>query len=124
MTRTEIFDQDRKEKEVYYNSDPEDEVLLPITKDGFEALLKVCCDYNNLPVDDGLRKVFAGYVHHIQNEQNTTTILALSKILYKSISNALTWQIDQEIKERDRLEAKKLLEINKEDATVLPINGA
>lgn len=114
MTRVEIFDQDRGERGTYTLSAFEDEVRLPITKDGFEALLEISANVNKLPVDDAMRSVLAGYVHHIPNEKATTTVKTIADMLYKSVSNTLTWQIDQEVKlKRKQLAddlAKKLAE--------------
>lgn len=93
---------DRGEREYYKKALPTDVVLLPLTRDGFEAMLEAVCHQFTppLPIDDSTRKVFSGWVHHIANELNTTTIELIGKILYKSISNALTWTIDQEIKKK------------------------
>lgn len=101
-TKGHLFDQDRGERATYKAAKPTDDVLLPITRDGFEAFIEVCVNQFTppLPIDDSIRKVLSGYVHHMTNEQNTTTIEKMSKVLYKSISNALTWTIDQQIKQK------------------------
>lgn len=101
-----FFLTERGERAYYAAVKPTDEVLLPLTRDGFEAMLeRVCGQFTPpLPMDDSTRKVFSGWVHHIANEVNTTTIERMGKILYKSVSNALTWTIDQEIKAKQRKE--------------------
>lgn len=97
-----FFATDRGERAYYEAAAPTDVVLLPLTRDGFEAMLEAVCGQfkPTLPIDDSTRKVFSGWVHHIANEVNTATIEGLGKILYKSLSNALTWTIDQEIKQK------------------------
>lgn len=102
MTKEDVFTQERGEREQYLLAETEDEILLPITKDGFEALLSAAASRYSLPVDDSMRSVLAGYVHHIENEKNTTTMSQISRVLYKSVANALTWSIDQDIKEKRR----------------------
>lgn len=115
MTREDIFDQDRGERAYYEKMPPTEAILLPLTKDGFEALLERVAMSRNLPVDDAARAVFAGYVHHIPNEQDTTTIETLGKMFHKSISNSTTWRIDQEIKLKRQLEAKAAADKAKEE---------
>lgn len=97
-----FFATDRGERAYYLGAGLTEEVRLPLTRDGFEAMLEAVCGQFTppLPVDDSTRKVFSGWVHHIENEVNTTTIEKMGKILYKSVSNALTWTIDQEIKKK------------------------
>ncbi len=106
-----FFLTDRGERAYYAAAKASDEVLLPLTRDGFEALLeRVCGQFTPaLPVDDSTRKVFSGWVHHIENQVNTATIERLGKILYKSVSNALTWTIDQEIKAKQKKAADELI---------------
>lgn len=101
-TKLHLFDQDRGERAAYKAAQPTDEILLPITRDGFEAMIEVCVNQFTppLPVDDSIRKVLSGYVHHMTNEESVTTIKKMSAVLYKSISNSLTWTIDQEIKRK------------------------
>lgn len=128
MTRDDIFDQDRGERNYYMTAALDEEVLLPLTRDGFEALLEVVAALSDLPIDDAARSVLAGYVHHIANEQSTSTFKMLNKVLHKSISNATTWRIDQEIKlkrRQEQLEAQAKLATEtaapKEDAQVINI---
>ena len=100
ITRDDIYDQNRGEREYYLTCWVGSKIKLPLTKDGFEALLERVTEYRDLPLDDASRAVIAGYVHHIANEQDFTTIKILGKILHKSVSNSTTWRIDQEIKEK------------------------
>lgn len=106
MTREDIFDQDRGERDFYLKAPVDVQIRLPLTKDGFEALLERVASERSLPVDDAARMVLAGYVHHIPNEQDTTSIETLGKIFHKSVSNSTTWRIDQEIKLKRQQEAK------------------
>lgn len=98
----DIFDQDRVEERQYEYATSDEEILLPLTRHGFEALLSVVTRKHNLPLDDASRLVIAGYIHHVPNEVNTTTIATLGKVLHKAVSNSTTWRIDQEIKEKRR----------------------
>lgn len=98
-----FFDKERGERELYTITAPPDvEIPLPLTRDGFEALIERSAACHGLPVDDSIRSVLAGWIHHIPNDQHTTTINKVAGILYKSISNALTYTIDQEIKAKNR----------------------
>lgn len=104
--KDDFFKKDRGERGIYEAAKPSDEVLLPLTRDGFEAILERATGlfHPPLPVDDSIRKVFAGYVHHMPNEISTITIEKVGSVLFKSISNALTWTLDQEIKQKAQQE--------------------
>lgn len=108
MTKDEVFEELRGEREKISEVDLDKELLLPITRDGFEALLERAANIYNLPVDDGMRLVVAGFVHHIPNESCIMTIQPIADVMYKSMANTLTWKIDQEIKEKRNAEAEKL----------------
>lgn len=97
-----FFDKPRGEVDKYKTCGIDEEVLMPLTKEGFEAFIERCVNEfaPPLPFDDSIRKVFAGYIHHIENEVNTITVRQISKVLYKSIANAMTWTMDQEVKAR------------------------
>ncbi len=99
-----FFHKSRGEKELYQNAKPDDEVLLPVTREGFDALIEVCVNQFSppLPNDDSIRKVFSGWVHHMDNKQNKIKISEVAAVLYKSIANSLTWTIDQEVKAKQR----------------------
>lgn len=105
-----FFVSDRGERGLYIAAAPNDTVLLPVTRDGFEALVEICSNRFSpaLPVTDSMRSVVAGYVHHLTNEVNTITIDQLAKVMFKSISNALTWTIDQEVKQKRKAELEAL----------------
>lgn len=107
MLRTDLFNSDLGEKDYYKAAGALEEVRLPLTREGFETLLAVASDIYGLPVDDGSRSTLAGYVHHIDNSDNLTTIDRIARMLYKHYSNALTWSIDQEIKAKRFEEARK-----------------
>ncbi len=116
MTRDSIYDENRNEREYYFNANYDEEIKLPLTKDGFEAFLECACAIHNLPNDDLMRQVLAGYIHHIPNEQSTTTFEKISNVLYKSVANSTSWRIDQEtklkIKEENEAKAKELAQSN------------
>lgn len=121
MTRDDIFDEDRSETQMYEDVLIDEEIELPLTKLGFEALLKRATEVYELPVDDAMRQVLAGYIHHIPNEQNTITIEKLSRVFYKSVANSTSWRIDQETKLKLKEEAQKLAEKIKDDNKVIPM---
>lgn len=98
MNTKEIIDTERGERSYYLVANWDEEILLPLTRDGFEAMLERTVTGLDLPVDDAMRSVLAGYVHHIPNNENTTSFPKLSKVLWKAVSNSTTWQIDQEVK--------------------------
>ncbi len=105
-----LFDTERGEREWYTRAEPNEAIRLPITRDGFEALLERCANFflPPLPVDDSMRAVLAGYVHRLNNETNESTVEALAKVLWKSVSNSVTWTIDQEVKAKARaMEAER-----------------
>lgn len=110
-----VFESDREERKYYLAADWDDEILLPVTKDGFETIMERICNMDGFPIEDSGRLVLAGYVHHIPNEQNTTTLEKLSKVFWKSISNNTTWRIDQDIKQKRMEEAKALADAAKKD---------
>ena len=118
-TRVEIYDQERNERLTYKTTKIGRPVNLPLTKDGFEALLEVAAKVYDLPVDDRMRQVLAGYIHHIPNETNIITINKLARMLHKSVSNSLTWVIDQDIKQKER--DKAIEEANKIKENVVSI---
>lgn len=101
MTRDEIYESDRGERE-YYESQSrlEKRIKLPITRDGCEALLEQVTKALEIPLDDYTRQVFGGHIHHIANNENSTTLDEIGKVLYKNMANFATWKLDQEAKER------------------------
>jgi hypothetical protein len=105
MTNEEAFNVDRGERAKYESAALTDEILLPLTKDGFNCLIELVAKQYGLPVelfDDSVRSVFCGYVHHIDRECNSTTLEKLGRVLTKSVANAMSWTIDQEIKDKAR----------------------
>lgn len=93
-----IMETDRGERAKYEAADPHDIIRVPITRDGFEALLARACSYMQIPLTNPLRNVFVGFLHHIGNEKCETSISDVGASLLKSMSNHCSWQIDQEIK--------------------------
>lgn len=100
--RADFFKTERNERVHIMTAELDDYIGLPLTVDGFEALIERATDLYSLPKDDSIRSVLAGYVHHTPNDQHLTTITKIAAVLYKSIANALTWKIDQEIKAKNR----------------------
>lgn len=104
MTREEFFKTDRNA--VIYGANPTETTLaVPVTRVEFESLLQSAASINDLPVDDKLRSTLAGYIHHIPNDQDTLTVASVAKVLMKSVSNDITWTIDQECKKKAQKEA-------------------
>lgn len=120
----DIFNEERGERDLYTFGDARAEVLVPLTMDGFEALLEQAAKVYNLPVSDELRSVLAAFIHHIPNEKNTTSIDAVAAVLYKSMSNRTTWLIDQQIKAKMRVLAdERKAAYEKKALTELATNG-
>lgn len=109
----EFFEQQGFEKGSYTYEDIGDLVDLPVTREGFEALLQRALEVGGLPLNDEARMVFCGLVHHIQRDTATTTIQTLATHLRKHLANALTTMIYNEIdqKLRAQREATKLAAI-------------
>jgi hypothetical protein len=82
-------------------------VLLPRTKAQFEELLSEVVKRAGLhEVDDDMRQVLNGWVHHIPNDKCEVTMGELITVINKSVSNVLTWRMDQDIKAKKAQEAK------------------
>lgn len=108
MTREELYKSDLNERSYYESKRPlKERIRLPITKDGCEALLEVVTKSLEIPLDDTTRQVFGGYVHHLPQTENSTTLGEVGKVLYKNMANFATWSLDQEAKERRQLEEAK-----------------
>ncbi len=121
MTRQEFYKSIRTEREQYFDAGIEDEILLPVTEDGFEALTEAAAKYYDLPVDDELRQVVCRYVHHIDNSKNAIPLKDLAAVLHKSYSNVLTYEMDQAIKAKARAkqEQEKALATPQGDLSVV-----
>ena len=101
MTREEFYKSNRGERDYYKSEfDLDEDILLPVTFDGFEALLEMAADHHELPIDDRLRSLLAGYIHHIPSDEPTLNLGKLVAALYKSYSNSMTYDIDQQAKKR------------------------
>jgi hypothetical protein len=113
-----IMESDRGEAALYASVSPIDTIKVPITREGFEALLKRSCEVMDLPVTNPLRNVLVGFLHHIENDTCTTTVEKIGAALHKAMSNQCTWEIDQEIKkaanEEMRAEQEKLRKAQEE----------
>lgn len=106
--KADFFNKERGESELYATCALDLEVMLPVTRSGFEALMARACGLYELPIDDSIRSVLSGYVHHLSNDIHKVTVQQIAGVLYKSISNALTWTIDQEVKAKARAEQEAL----------------
>jgi hypothetical protein len=125
MTRDDIFNQDLGERAVYSTIEANHVIELPLTRDGFEGLLERAAKEYNLPIDDMMRLVLVAHIHHIANNENTTTISNMAKLMHKSVTNSTTWRIGEEIKEKNRKEQKAAIdEANKIKDNIVPIEGA
>jgi hypothetical protein len=100
FTATELFN----ERALYEVVNDDEEIMLPVTKDGFFALVEFAARRSFLPVDDAARCTVAGFIHHLSNETDTTTVGAVRKVLHKAQANITSWRVDQEIKAKRRAE--------------------
>jgi hypothetical protein len=117
MTREEFYKSERGEKAYYDHWEKTTEwMLLPLTYEGFEAFVHKLANHWELPVDDRLRSLVAGYIHHIPADEHTVNFQKISQAVYKSFSNSMTYEIDQQAKKRALDEAKaKLTEDEKKE---------
>jgi hypothetical protein len=106
MNRIEFYASDRGERAIYEGAATEELVPVPLTRDGFEALAQVVTKAKDLILDDPVRSLIAGYIHHVPNDTTHFNIGNLADVVYKTLSNNLTYEIDQECKAK----AKKALE--------------
>lgn len=107
MTREEFYKTDQNER-AYYLTTTDEYVMLPLTNDGFEALLQRAASDFKLPViDDRLRSLLAGYIHHIPSDEIVMDFQKMGRALYKSFSNSMTYELDQQAKQRALDESKQ-----------------
>lgn len=99
-SRLEFYKSDRGER-AYYESKRslKERIKLPLTKDGCEALLEMVTEALELPLDDTMRQVFCGYIHHLDQLENSTSLGDVGKLLFNHMSKHSTWLLDQEAKE-------------------------
>lgn len=122
MTRESIFDQDRGERKLYGAVALDVPVNLPVTRDGFEAMIHIGAGYYNLPVDDLSRVIVGSYIHHLAMDKNQITLQEIANVMFKSHCNSLSWLINQEAKARDDLKKKQDHTENKDNQdNVVPI---
>jgi hypothetical protein len=104
MTREEMMSGKERglaERKYYEDcTDLTEQLELPVTKEGFEALVEVACKAFELPVDDLSRQFVIEHIHHITAAVNTTSIEDVATILHKRTSNHTTWVIADEIRKR------------------------
>ncbi len=105
MTREELFESKRGEREGYESCELFDSVNIPVTRDGFEALIETVGRLEGLPVDDQAKSAIAAYFHHMDRETDSVTLDVLGSVLRKNLCNQLTWIIGSEIKQKMELEA-------------------
>lgn len=128
-TKRDEFVKTLKGEREYYHSKGtslKEPVKLPITVDGCEAMLEMVTKALEIPLDDVTRQIFAGYVHHLGQTENSTTFGEVGKVLYKNLANHATWVMDQESKKRQDEEAKKwaAAKMKETEGTVTPITAA
>ena len=92
-TRTDVFEAKGRESFAHLKADFD----VPMTREGFEGILSLAAQQLDLPVDDELRMVFAGYIHSLDRKISDFNTNELLGIIRKSYSNQLTYQIIQEI---------------------------
>ncbi len=101
MTREELANSERGERAYYYSkTDLKNRIRLPLTLDGCEAILEIVTKAMDLPFDETTRQVFAGYVHHMSQTENSTTLDEIGKLLFNHAAKDVTWRLDQASKER------------------------
>lgn len=120
MTREEFYSQDRKERMYYSEAQGGDMVSVPLTKDGFEALVERACRNNEFIIDDGIRSLVAGYIHHIANNEILFLLDDLISVIYKQLSNNMTFQIDQECKARAKKEFEEKAKADQTNVIDMP----
>lgn len=111
MTREEIYESDRGERAYYEKTrDPKVSMKLPITRDGIESILEQVTSSMDIPLDDTIRQVFCGHVHHLPTTENSLSFETVMRVLHKHMANHATYLMDQETKEKRRRddEAAKL----------------
>lgn len=124
MTREELYQSDRGEREYYESKRSLKEPLkLPITKDGCEAILFMVSQALEIPLDDQLRIDFAGWVHHTAMNENSFNFGDLGKVFWNRLSKTATWRLDQDAKESIRL-AKEAQDKIDEGKTPTPLTIA
>lgn len=108
----DVFASDRGERALYQNAAFEDPVLLPVTRDGLNALLERAASFFSpaLPIDESMKSVYAAYEAHIDREIHTVTIKKIAEVLYKAMAHKFSWTVDQEVK----IEAQKKVEAARE----------
>lgn len=116
-----LFESDRGERKYYESKRSlKEKIRLPLTLDGCETILEMATGFLEIPLDDTLRQVFCGYVHHMGQTQHTTTLGEIGNLLYKHMSNAVTWKLDQDTKDRIRTKQIAVAEASKEAASKMP----
>lgn len=128
MTRQELYESTSRKEREYYEGirSLKQPIKIPITKDGIETILEMACEALEVPLDDTIREVFCGYIHHLDQNVKHTTMGEVGNVIWKNLSNNATWTLDQECKEKRRKLAeeeraeKAKLELAKE---VTPVQG-
>ena len=108
ISRKEIFESDRGEREEFgIDIILDNPMRLPITRDGFEAMLEIGASICAVAVDDQLRSVLCGYIHSIDRKTDTFTFQEWTSVIHKHYCNNLTWIINEELQAKAREERKK-----------------
>lgn len=94
----ELMESDRGEPAIYEKAGADDKVRMPITRDGFEALVARACELLEINVTGPIRNVSVSFLHSIPRIEADLTPKRLMDAIWNSLSNHMTFEIDQEIK--------------------------
>jgi hypothetical protein len=96
-------------------------LLLPITREAFEVILKDACDLAQVDVNDDSRICMVNYLHGLDRYETTFDLSQLANYLRKAYSHKMTFEMSQEIDKKRRVEQASLgvAEI-KPDLSVVP----
>lgn len=97
-----MIEDKRGEKDLITFTQTDQDMLIPLTREGFEQLVKSACLVYNLPVDDITRQFAVEYIHHLEKEVEFITIKDLAHTLYRRSANHVTWIFSKEIDKRNK----------------------
>ena len=81
-------------------------IKVPITREGFEALVARVTEKLMLPLNDDMRVMAISFLHSGDRMQDLFDEDALGAYLWKAASNDMTFHIGQEIHKKRQEEAK------------------
>jgi hypothetical protein len=123
-TREELYNSDRGEKEYFKSKQSLTEpVRLPITRTGVETFIDIIAKVAGIPNDDRTKARIYGHIHHLGETVNYTSIGEMVNVVLRDCTIDLTWQMDQELKEKKKLadEAKKAAETKVQEAKTITL---